>query len=102
MKTKHTKLLQQLLNGLLVLVVIVLLGVLSVRYKAQIDWTAGGRNTLTSASQSLLKQMPGPIQFIALLRPTADTRRDIEMMIGRYQRAKPDVSLAFEIGRAHV
>lgn len=95
MKAKHSKLLQQLVNGLLVLVVIVLLGVLSVRYKAQLDWTAGGRNTLTQASQSLLKQMPGPIQFIALLRPSADTRRDIEMMIGRYQRAKSDVSLSF-------
>jgi ABC-type uncharacterized transport system involved in gliding motility auxiliary subunit len=95
MKAKTSKLLQQLLNGVLILAVLVMLGLLSVRYKAQLDWTAGGRNTLTSASQSLLKQMPGPIQFVALLRPTADTRRDIEMMIGRYQRAKSDVSLSF-------
>jgi ABC-type uncharacterized transport system involved in gliding motility auxiliary subunit len=95
MKAKHSKLLQQVINGLLILVVIVMLGILSVRYKARLDWTASGRNTLTAASQALLRQMPGPIQFTALLRPSADTRRDIEMMIGRYQQAKPDVALSF-------
>lgn len=95
MKPKSSKLLQQLLNGLLILVVIVLVGLLSVRYKARLDWTASGRNTLSAASQTLLRQMPGPIRFTALLRPDADTRRDIEMMIGRYERAKSDVSLAF-------
>jgi ABC-type uncharacterized transport system involved in gliding motility auxiliary subunit len=95
MNAKNSKLLQQLLNGVLIAVVIVLVGFLSVRYKLEWDWTAGGRNTLTAASQKLLQQMPEPIHFTALLRPDSETRKSIEMMIGRYQRAKPGVTLDF-------
>lgn len=95
MNQKKTKLLQQLLNGLLIVAVIVCVGLLSVRYKAEIDWTAGGRNTLTAASQKLLKQMPDKIRFTAFLYPESENRRDIEMWINRYKRVKPDIALEF-------
>lgn len=95
MNPKQSKLLQQLLNGLLIAVVLGLIGWLSVRYKAELDWTAGGRNTLTAASQKLLKQMPDPVKFTAFLYPDADNRRDIEMWINRYQRVKPNIETEF-------
>jgi len=95
MKSKNSKLLQQLINGLLIAVVIVLLGFLSVRYKLEADWTAGGRNTLTAASQKLLKQMPEPIKFTGFLYPDSDNRRDIDMWIARYKRVKPDITVEF-------
>jgi ABC-type uncharacterized transport system involved in gliding motility auxiliary subunit len=95
MNPKKSKLLQQLLNGLLIAVVIGLLGVLSVRYKLELDWTAGGRNTLTAASQKLLKQLPDPVTFTAFLYPDSDNRRDIEMWINRYKRVKSDITLNY-------
>lgn len=95
MNTKNSKLLQQLVNGLLIVLVIGLLGFLSVRYKLEADWTAGGRNTLTAASQKLLKQMPDPVKFSAFLAPDSDNRREIEMWIGRYKRFKPNIALEF-------
>lgn len=95
MNPKKTKLLQQLLNGLLISAVIVLVGVLSVRYKAELDWTAGGRNTLTAASQKLLKQLPDPVKFTAFLYPESENRREIEMWINRYKHVKPNIELSF-------
>lgn len=95
MNQKKTKLLQQLLNGLLIVAVIVCVGLLSVRYKAELDWTAGGRNTLTAASQKLLRQMPDKIRFTAFLYPESENRRDIEQWIKRYQRVKPDITLDY-------
>jgi ABC-type uncharacterized transport system involved in gliding motility auxiliary subunit len=95
MNQKTSKLLQQLLNGLLVAVVIGLIGFLSLRYKAEIDWTAGGRNTLTAASQKLLKEMPDPVKFTAFLYPDSENRRDIEMWVKRYQRVKPDIEIEY-------
>ena len=95
MNSKNSKLLQQLINGLLIAVVIGLLGFLSVRYKLEADWTAGGRNTLTPASQKLLKQMPEPIKFTGFLYPDSETRRDIDMWIARYKRVKPNIEVEF-------
>jgi ABC-type uncharacterized transport system involved in gliding motility auxiliary subunit len=95
MNSKNSKLAQQLINGLLVAVVIVLLGFLSVRYKLEQDWTAGGRNTLTAASQKLLKQMPDPIKLTAFLYPDSENRREIEMWIARYKRVKPNIDVEF-------
>ena len=84
---------QQVINGVLIAAVIGLLSFLSVTYKIEADWTAGGRNTLTPASQKLLKQLNGPVTFTAFLYPDSDTRRGIEMWVDRYRRFKPDVSL---------
>ena len=95
MNAKRSKLIQQLLNGLLIAVVLGLIGWLSVRYKAELDWTAGGRNTLTAASQKLLKEMPEPVKFTAFLYPDAENRRDIQMWIERYKRVKPNIETEF-------
>ncbi|WP_020648063.1 GldG family protein [Solimonas variicoloris] len=95
MKQKKQILAQQLFNGLLILAVIVLLGFLSVRFKADIDWTAGKRNTLTAASVKQLESMPDPIVFHVFAPSGADTRHAIEADLERYTRVKKNIELDF-------
>ena len=47
MKEKNQVFAQQFFNALLIVAVIGLLGFLSVRFKTELDWTAGHRNTLS-------------------------------------------------------
>lgn len=93
--TKQQTLLQQLFNGLLILAVIILLGVLSVRYKAEIDWTANNRNTLTEASIKQLAAMPDRLTFFVFAPSGADIRRAVETDLAKYRRAKPDLAVEF-------
>lgn len=92
---KKQTLIQQLINGALVLAVIVLLGYLSVRYKAELDWTANKRNTLTEASVKQLDSMADPITFYVFAPSGADTRRAVEEDLGKYTRVKSDIRLEF-------
>lgn len=94
MKQK-SPLLQQLLSGALFIAVIILLGWLSNRYKAELDWTAGGRNTLTEASVKQLGSMTDPIRFYAFNYSGDENRKSLEADIRRYQRVKPNVELSF-------
>ena len=85
-------------NGLFLLLfglAIGLLAWLSVRYPVQIDWTAGGRNTLSEASRMLLDRLDGPIRITAYARDNPSLRDGIARLVGRYQRYKPDLTLAF-------
>lgn len=93
--TKKQTLLQQIFSAVLMLAVIGLLGWLSVRYKAELDWTAGNRNTLTAASLKQLEAMPDPIKFTVFAPSGADIRRSVETDLGRYRRARPDLQLDF-------
>lgn len=87
--------LQQIVSGLLFLAVLVLIGVLSVRYDLHWDWTAGKRNTLTQASQTQLKSMKEPLKFVAFTYPGAEEREAIIAFVERYQRVKPDIAIDF-------
>ncbi len=85
-------------NGLFLLLfglVIGLLAWLSVRYPVQADWTAGGRNTLSEASRMLLDRLDGPIRITAYARDNPSLRDGIARLVNRYQRYKPDLTLAF-------
>ncbi len=93
--TKKQTLIQQLLNGLLVVAAIVLIGFLSVRFKADIDWTANKRNTLTEASAKQLASMPDPIHFYVFAPSGADSRRAIETDLDKYRREKANIELEF-------
>lgn len=95
MKPKNQIFAQQGFNALLIVVVIVLLGLLSVRFKTDIDWTAGNRNTLTAASVKQLKAMQGPITFYVFAPSGAETRHAVETDLERYQRVKKDVAVKF-------
>ena len=87
--------LQNALFVILFLGVIGLLAWLSTRYNYEADWTAGGRNTLSPASQTLLKKMPGPVTFTAYARETGTLRRQITQLVNHYRRYKPDIELRF-------
>ena len=92
---KNQLLAQQLFNGLLIVAVIALLGFLSVRFKTDIDWTAGKRNTLTAASVKQLDSMPDPIVFHVFAPSGAETRHAIEADLQRYMRVKKNISIDF-------
>ncbi|MFO1372772.1 MAG: GldG family protein [Candidatus Competibacteraceae bacterium] len=85
---------QNLLFLLLFGVVIGLLAWLSNRYVLQADWTAGGRNTLSEASRTLLARLDGPVRMTAYIRDDSPLRGSIHRLISRYQRYKPDMELA--------
>lgn len=86
---------QHLLFLLLLALVIGLLAWLSVRYPIRVDWTAGGRNTLSAASQVLLTRLKGPIRVTAYARDRSPLRESIIRLIDRYQRHKSDIALHF-------
>ena len=87
--------LQNLLFVVLFLGVIGMLAWLSTRYNYQADWTAGGRNTLSPASQTLLKKLAGPVTFTAYARETGTLRKQITELVNHYRRYKPDMELRF-------
>ncbi len=84
-----------LLTAALWLSVLGLLAAHSLRHDRQWDWTAGQRNTLTSASRDLLASMPDPVQATAYVFPDADSQRDIRARFAPYQREKTNFSLHF-------
>lgn len=96
--TPKSRLSIRLQNILFVLVFLVLIGMLawlSTRYVYQADWTAGARNTLSPASQTLLKRLSGPLTITAYASEIQPLRKNISEMVKRYQRYKPDIRLSF-------
>ena len=93
---KHLEIrLQNLVFTLLFLAVAGLLGWLSTRYAAQFDWTAGGRHSLSAASAKILDLFQGPVKITAYAREEKALRERIVEQVGRFQRHKKDLSLAF-------
>jgi ABC-type uncharacterized transport system involved in gliding motility auxiliary subunit len=95
MKQKQSRLLQLVINGLLFAIVAGLIGALSVRYKVQLDWTAGHRNTLTEPSRKLLKLLPDPITFTVFDYAASENRPAIAHDIGRYKQFKPNITIDY-------
>ncbi|MGH8539428.1 MAG: GldG family protein [Stenotrophobium sp.] len=94
--TKKQTLIQQLLSGGLFIAVLIMLGWLSTRYKTEVDWTAGHRNSISAASMKLLKSMPDPVKFIAFIPSgDADIRNGLQFDIERYKRDKKNITLEF-------
>lgn len=88
---------QNLLFLVLFLTMIGLLAWLSQRYSTESDWTATRRNTLSDASIKLLQKMPEPVNIISFARESnlVPTRRNVQEIIGRYQKHKTDITLTF-------
>lgn len=86
---------QNWLYVLLVLAAAGLLAWLSTRYTYEADWTANNRNSLTGPSIKLLQTLDGPVTITAWAREDQALRKSIRDFVARYQRAKPDVTLAF-------
>ncbi len=72
-----------------------LLAWLSTRYHLQADWTASGRNTLSIASQEVLKRLDGPIELTSYERGEPRLREKIRAFVERYRLHKPDMALRF-------
>ncbi len=87
--------LQNLLFLLLFGLVIGLLAWLSARYAIRVDWTAGGRNTLSESSRMLLDRLEGPIHVTAYARDNPTLRDAIRRFVDRYRRYKTDLRLTF-------
>lgn len=93
--TRRRLRLQNLLFLLLFGAVIGLLAWLSTRYAIRADWTAGGRNTLSEPSRTLLARLREPIRITAYARDNPALRDGIGRLVERYRREKPDLTLTF-------
>lgn len=74
---------------------VVALAWLSTRYATDLDWTAAKRNSISAPTVELLGRIQGPIAVTAYATNNPARRDLIAKVIGRYQAAKPDLSLAF-------
>ena len=84
----------------LFIALIFLLGFLANQYKFTKDITQANRNTLTTGSINVLKQMQGPITLTVFASEddvnNGDTfRQGIINFMARYQRTKPDINVKF-------
>jgi len=59
------------------------------------DWTAGARNSLSDSSRALLARLEGPLRITSFTPEIPELRRQIETVIARYQRERPDIELIF-------
>ena len=85
---------QSWLFALLAVVIAICIAALSTRFSYTADWSADARATITPQSQSLLKQLKGPLAVTGFARP-GELRAKIRLLIQRYQRFKPDLGLKF-------
>ncbi len=92
-KTRLQFRIQNLIFVVLFITVISLFAWLSHHYNYEADWTATARHTLSGTSVTVLSRIEGPVQITSFagkqLQPA------IEEFVGRYQKHKPDISLAF-------
>lgn len=94
-KTRRRTRLENALFLLLFLGIVGLLAWLSTRYSFEADWTASGRNTLSEASSTLLAELTDPITITSYAAEEGNVRQAVTELVGKYQRYKTDVSLAF-------
>ncbi|MDP1664426.1 MAG: Gldg family protein [Methylobacter sp.] len=93
---KHQQI--RLKNGLITLALLCLLGALawlSTRYSAETDITKNSSNSLSQASQKLLKSLPDKIQLIAYIKKDPSLRSQVAQLVDRYKRHKADLTLTF-------
>jgi ABC-type uncharacterized transport system involved in gliding motility auxiliary subunit len=72
-----------------------LIAALSLRYQWQWDWTAARRNTLSATSARLLKTLDAAPRLTAYVRQDPLLRRQVQDLVQRYQRLRPDIELEF-------
>ena len=92
----------KLQNSLFLLLFLTLTGLLvylSRDFQQQWDITQNHRNSLSLASQNILKQLAGPVTITSYATPQdpqqGDIRKIIREFIAPYHRLKPDLTLTF-------
>jgi len=94
-KSRRNLRLHNIIFVLLLLVIVALLAWLSTRYDYQADWTASGRNSLSSASVAVLEKMTAAVSITSYARESGLIRRHIKDLVSRYQRYKDNLTLQF-------
>ena len=79
----------------LFLLAVGLLQWLAREYHLQFDWTRMHRHSLSPASEAVTERLKGPLKITAFASQRGETRRQIQEMVGRYQKYKPDIQLEF-------
>ena len=86
--------LSQLLFYGLLLILVAMAAWLSTRYIKTVDVSYGQRNTLTEATQSLIKSIKEPLSFVAYLsEDKTKLHTGMRKLVAKYQQFKPDTSL---------
>lgn len=96
--TQRSRMQVRIQNWLFVVLFVAVIGVLgwlSTKWSFEADWTAGNRNTLTEASQSLVRGLDAPLVLTAFTRDTGLATRRIEDLVARYRRFNGDITLEF-------
>ncbi len=95
-KTAHRWL--GLQNGIFYVLFVALLGLLgylSQQFKLEADWTFGSRNSLSAPTATLLKTLDKPLKFIAYVPDDPALHDQLDKLVAKYRRVKPDTALEF-------
>lgn len=95
MQHKFSMRIQSLLFYLLLALAVGLGGWLTNRYTTAWDWSAGARNSLTETSQQVLERLEDPLHITSFTPELPELRQQIERIIARYQRYRPDIEFEF-------
>jgi ABC-type uncharacterized transport system involved in gliding motility auxiliary subunit len=79
----------------LFLLAVGLLQWLAREYHLQFDWTRMHRHSLSPASEAVTTRLKEPLKITAFASQRGNTRRQIQEMVGHYQKLKPDIQLEF-------
>src|SRR3989344_3600426 len=88
----------RLVNLIFVVLFFAAIGLLqwiSQHYDLRFDWTQNSANTLSPASIAVVKRLKEPLKITAFASPLGEARRDIQDMLTRYQKYKPDIQIEF-------
>ena len=83
-------------NYLFTLLLLALVGIgawFSYHYTTSYDATYGSRNTLSEPTQTLLKSLKEPLEFIAYVPDDADLHQQIRDLVAKYQQFNDEVSV---------
>ena len=86
---------QNVIFYLLFVVILGLLGFLGREFKIATDWTYDGRNSLSVPTQTLLKTLDQPVNFVAYIPDNPTLQEQLKQLLGKYQRVRPDITLEF-------
>ncbi len=87
--------LNNLLFYILLVLIVALTGWLSNRHSQVWDLSAGGRNTLSQTSQTLLSRLEEPLHITSFAPESPELRNSIKEIIDRYRRYRPDIRFSF-------
>ena len=94
-KSRRQITLQNILFVALFLGVTGMVAWLSTKYHYQADWTANGRNTLSTASVAVLAEIKEPLKVKVFVNETGPLKQCVGDLLRRYQRHKSDMQLEF-------